>query len=124
MDKLAPMQMKRLPKWAQSHINSLYSKVEYLQQNSRELFRGDPEDARVILLYMHEAQGKDSDHQPMPKTQRVRFRFPSPRGRMTELYIDVGIDFLRERLQIHGSDVLTVRPQATNVLSVEVSVER
>lgn len=121
MERLTKEQMAKLPKWAQSHIESCHSSLDYYRQERRDIFSTPAGDAQVLLSYFHGTDGKASDDQPLPSTQRVRFFPNGPGEHRWDHSIEICIDPNRPgELDVHGSGKLFVLPHATNALKLMV----
>lgn len=120
MDKMPDMRLKKLPMWAQNHIRKLYADIELNEREKNALFAMPASETQVSLRYFYGATGKDTDDQPLPRNQRVRFR-PDPR---LEQYVDVRIDDQHKSVVIHGGGsglgYFVIEPQAGNVIAIKM----
>ena len=126
MDRLHPDDMKKLPKWAQRHLEVCYGNINCLARDKAALFRPVlAEDAVVVLPHFHGADLAPQDDQPLNKHQRVKF-FPLGNGKNRwHNYIEVGLDSQRSgEVNIHGSGTVESIPHASNSFSVRLEREQ
>ncbi|WP_406379139.1 hypothetical protein [Streptomyces sp. NBC_00197] len=100
----------RLPKWAQQELSRLRRDLDIERQTVEELRGNIPDTDTFALDYIR-------GNSPLPKGSRVGFH-PRPDDDFGRLQIQVYCE--SGRLRVQGDYALTVRPSASNSLTIEI----
>lgn len=109
-----PEDLARLPLWAQDRIRNL---ERDLAQVRKELARTEAQEPTKMSLGF-DLPGREIRW--LPDEESVTFWLPPTSGLLRENHIRIGFDSSPGILRVMGSDSLTIRPGASNVIFLEV----
>lgn len=114
MTKLTYEQMNKLPKWAQEHIRVLEMRLCKIENEKRQWFETNPDDALVLLPYFHDGNHMESNSdQSLRNSQIVRF-YPEGRKDWSQC-LDFRLNKDRQCVEVHGGvGGISIEPSSGN----------
>jgi hypothetical protein len=101
-------QFERLPKYAQDAINASRREIDDLKKEIALLRANYTGDTNTFVWHGLE------ENIPLPNNARIHFKLDEGRYRYIECQVKNG------KLHVHGSDMLNIQPEVTNVIDISL----